>query len=89
MSDQPPPSGLDDIAASIEAPDRAAAQAATERWDSLTKPQGALGRLESLGTWWASVRGECPPPGPARPKTSASATKAHRGCPCWPRPPPG
>lgn len=67
MSDQPPPSGLDDIAASIEAPDRAAAQAATERWDSLTKPQGALGRLESLGTWWASVRGECPPPGPARP----------------------
>jgi len=43
------------------------AEAATERWDSLTKPTGALGRLEALGTWWASVRGQCPPPPPQRP----------------------
>ena len=58
---------LVDIAAQIESPDREVAQAATERWDSLTKPQGALGRLEALGTWWASVRGECPPAPPRRP----------------------
>ena len=58
---------IDDIVARIEAPDRDAAQAAAERWDALTKPTGALGRLEELGTWWASVRGECPPDPPQRP----------------------
>jgi len=60
-------SSLDEIAARIESPDREIAQAAAERWDSLTKPQGALGRLEALGSWWASVRGECPPAPPSRP----------------------
>ena len=51
--------GPDDIVAEVVAridwPDRAVAQAATSRWRSLTKPEGALGRLEDLGTWWASV----------------------------------
>lgn len=56
-----------DVVARIDWPDRDAAQAAALRWNSLTKPQGALGRLETLGTWWASVRGECPPPPPQRP----------------------
>ena len=63
--------GPDDIVAEVVAridwPDRAVAQAATSRWRSLTKPEGALGRLEDLGTWWASVRGECPPAPPQRP----------------------
>ena len=56
-----------DVVARIDWPDRAVAQAATARWRSLTKPEGALGRLEDLGTWWASVRGECPPAPPQRP----------------------
>ena len=58
---------IDVIAAAIESPDRAAANAAQERWDTLTKPQGALGRLEDLGTWWSAVRGACPPAPPQRP----------------------
>ena len=35
--------------------------AATERLDRLTKPQGALGRLEELAVWAAGVQGRCPP----------------------------
>lgn len=58
---------LADIVAGISSPDRDAARAAEERWGSLTKPPGSLGRLEDLGTWWASVRGECPAPPPQRP----------------------
>ena len=52
------------VVAAIDWPDRAVAQEATARWRSLTKPEGALGRLEDLGTWWASARGECPPKPP-------------------------
>jgi len=55
------------VVAAIDWPDRAVAQEATARWRSLTKPEGALGRLEDLGTWWASARGECPPKPPQRP----------------------
>ena len=61
-----PGDSIDEIAAAIEAPSRECLQAAQERWDTLTKPRGALGRLEDLGTWWASVRDECPPPPPQR-----------------------
>jgi nicotinate-nucleotide--dimethylbenzimidazole phosphoribosyltransferase len=56
-----------DVVARIDWPDRAVAQEATARWRQLTKPEGALGRLEALGTWWASTRGECPPAPPQRP----------------------
>lgn len=56
-----------EVVARIDWPDRAVGQEDTARWTSLTKPVGALGRLEDLGTWWASVRGECPPPPPQRP----------------------
>ncbi len=56
-----------DVVARIDWPDRAVAQEATARWRQLTKPEGALGRLETLGTWWASARGECPPAPPQRP----------------------
>ena len=61
-----PDDSLEEISAAIEAPNRECLQAAQERWDTLTKPRGALGRLEDLGTWWASVRDECPPPPPQR-----------------------
>lgn len=42
------------ILAQIPAPDAAAAAAAQQRQNSLTKPQGALGRLEELAIWLAS-----------------------------------
>ena len=58
---------LADVAARIDWPDRGAGQDAVARWQSLTKPEGALGRLEDLGAWWASVRGVCPPTPPQRP----------------------
>jgi nicotinate-nucleotide--dimethylbenzimidazole phosphoribosyltransferase len=45
--------------------DAAAAQAATERHDRLTKPPGALGRLELLGARLAGIVGTSPPPVPA------------------------
>lgn len=38
------------------------AMAAARAWqDALTKPAGALGRLEELGVWLAGVQGQCPP----------------------------
>jgi nicotinate-nucleotide--dimethylbenzimidazole phosphoribosyltransferase len=42
-------------------PDTAAAAAARARQDTLTKPPGALGRLEDLSVWVASCQGRCPP----------------------------
>jgi nicotinate-nucleotide--dimethylbenzimidazole phosphoribosyltransferase len=47
--------------APISSPDAAAAAAARARQDSLTKPRGALGRLEDLSVWVASCQGQCPP----------------------------
>ena len=41
-----------------------AEQAATELQDRLTKPRGALGRLESVGIRLAALSGEVPPPVP-------------------------
>ncbi len=55
------------VAAAITWPDREMAQAARDRWNSLDKPIGSLGRLEDVGTWWAATRGQCPPPAPQRP----------------------
>ena len=42
-------------------PDTVAAAAARARQDTLTKPRGALGRLEDLSVWVASCQGYCPP----------------------------
>ena len=42
-------------------PDTGAAAAARARQDMLTKPRGALGRLEDLSAWIASCQGHCPP----------------------------
>ncbi|MEE6138987.1 nicotinate-nucleotide--dimethylbenzimidazole phosphoribosyltransferase [Mycobacterium sp. 050128] len=47
--------------APISSPDAAAAAAARARQDTLTKPHGALGRLEDLSVWIASCQGHCPP----------------------------
>jgi nicotinate-nucleotide--dimethylbenzimidazole phosphoribosyltransferase len=46
---------------SIPALDAAAMTAARARQDTLTKPPGALGRLEDLSVWLAGVQGQCPP----------------------------
>ena len=45
----------------IGLPDPAARAAAVERQAVLTKPTGALGRLEDLSLWLCSVQGVCPP----------------------------
>ncbi|OBA58504.1 nicotinate-nucleotide--dimethylbenzimidazole phosphoribosyltransferase [Mycobacterium sp. 1100029.7] len=47
--------------APVTPPDAAAAAAAAARQDTLTKPRGALGRLEELSVWVASCQGQCPP----------------------------
>ncbi|WAJ47766.1 nicotinate-nucleotide--dimethylbenzimidazole phosphoribosyltransferase [Mycobacterium sp. Aquia_216] len=47
--------------APISSPDATTAAAARARQDSLTKPRGALGRLEDLSVWIASCQGHCPP----------------------------
>ncbi|MGH3634154.1 MAG: nicotinate-nucleotide--dimethylbenzimidazole phosphoribosyltransferase, partial [Mycobacterium sp.] len=45
----------------VSPPDADAAAAARARQDTLTKPPGALGRLEDLSVWVASCQGRCPP----------------------------
>jgi len=52
---------LDALGAAVPLPDLGAAQAARERQRQLTKPAGALGRLEELSIWLAAVQGCCPP----------------------------
>lgn len=47
----------------VSPPDAGAAAAARARQDALTKPRGALGRLEDLSVWIASCQGQCPPRG--------------------------
>lgn len=45
----------------VSPPDADVAAAARARQDTLTKPRGALGRLEDLSVWVASCQGHCPP----------------------------
>lgn len=45
----------------VDPPDAAAGDAALARQLILTKPPGALGRLEALSAWVASCQGRCPP----------------------------
>ena len=47
--------------AAVPLPDAGVAAAARARQDTLTKPRGALGRLEDLAVWVASCQGQCPP----------------------------
>ncbi|MGB7981382.1 MAG: nicotinate-nucleotide--dimethylbenzimidazole phosphoribosyltransferase [Candidatus Nanopelagicales bacterium] len=46
----------------ITVPDAQAREAASTRQRTLTKPEGALGRLEDLSVWLSGVTGQCPPP---------------------------
>lgn len=50
------------LADAVELPDEAMRRAAHDRQAILTKPSGALGQLEPLSEWLASVTGQCPPP---------------------------
>jgi nicotinate-nucleotide--dimethylbenzimidazole phosphoribosyltransferase len=45
----------------VPSPDADAAAAARARQDTLTKPTGALGRLEELSVWISACQGRCPP----------------------------
>ncbi|MCV7195835.1 nicotinate-nucleotide--dimethylbenzimidazole phosphoribosyltransferase [Mycobacterium angelicum] len=45
----------------VAAPDAGVAAAARARQDTLTKPPGALGRLEDLSVWVSSCQDRCPP----------------------------
>ena len=45
----------------IDPPDPTAMDAARARQTDLTKPPGALGRLEDLGNWITACQGVCPP----------------------------
>ena len=45
----------------LSPPDPEAAAAARARQGQLTKPAGALGRLEELSVWVAACQGSCPP----------------------------
>ncbi len=55
------PADLDALAAAVEAPSPAARDEAAARQRRLTKPAGALGRLEDLSVWLCGVQGACPP----------------------------
>ncbi|MBB4904768.1 nicotinate-nucleotide--dimethylbenzimidazole phosphoribosyltransferase [Actinophytocola algeriensis] len=52
----------------VSPPDESVRQAAEERHAQLTKPLGALGLLEELGTWIAACQGQCPPRPLQRPR---------------------
>ena len=45
----------------VELPNEAMREAAFARQLRLTKPSGALGRLEPMSAWAAAVQGQCPP----------------------------
>jgi len=77
-----------DAAARVRPLDETAAAAAAERQDRLTKPPGALGRVEALGVQLAAITGQCPPPVP-RPAAVAVFAADHgvavRGVTPWPQ----
>jgi nicotinate-nucleotide--dimethylbenzimidazole phosphoribosyltransferase len=56
---------FDAAAAAVRPLDEAAMAEARARQDRLTKPRGALGRLEDLSVQLAGIAGVCPPPVPA------------------------
>jgi nicotinate-nucleotide--dimethylbenzimidazole phosphoribosyltransferase len=53
-----------ELALRVTPTDSAAALRARALQDQLTKPQGSLGFLETLGVQLAAIAGECPPPVP-------------------------
>jgi nicotinate-nucleotide--dimethylbenzimidazole phosphoribosyltransferase len=59
-----PAERIDQVVAAIGPLDEAAAQAAREHQDRLTKPRGSLGVLEEVAVRLAGISGTCPPPLP-------------------------
>src|ERR1700744_4819457 len=55
---------FDELVRRVTPTDQASALAARALQDRLTKPQGALGFLETLGVQLAAIASECPPPVP-------------------------
>jgi nicotinate-nucleotide--dimethylbenzimidazole phosphoribosyltransferase len=55
---------LAETVAAITPVDASARAAAVERLDRMTKPRGALGRVEDLAVTLAGIAGTCPPPVP-------------------------
>ncbi len=55
---------LAETVAAIRPADAAARAAAVERLDRMTKPRGALGKVEDLAVTLAGIAGTCPPPVP-------------------------
>jgi nicotinate-nucleotide--dimethylbenzimidazole phosphoribosyltransferase len=51
---------LDEFSALVARPDDEYRQAAEQRWAALDQPRGALGQLQGIGTWLASVQAKCP-----------------------------
>ena len=60
--------GTEPAFSAVVPPDAAAIADARSRQDRLTKPRGALGRLEELSVWVAGCQGECPPRQFTRPR---------------------
>lgn len=71
MTDTPAPEWTIDlhaIATKVGLPDEPAEAEARVRQSHLTKPVGALGRLEELSVWLCGVQGQCPPRAFERPR---------------------
>jgi nicotinate-nucleotide--dimethylbenzimidazole phosphoribosyltransferase len=81
-------SAFDEAMASVGALDAAAERAAAAHHDRLTKPRGALGRLEAVGIRLAAIGGSMPPPVP-RPAAVAVFAGDHgvlaQGVTPWPQ----
>ena len=56
------------LAGRVGLPSTSAREAAAARQELLTKPAGALGRLEELSVWWCGVNDLCPAPAPQQPR---------------------
>jgi nicotinate-nucleotide--dimethylbenzimidazole phosphoribosyltransferase len=69
---------LDALCARIGPLDETAMTAARDRQDRLTKPRGALGRLEDISIWLSGAQGRCPPVQPDRIRVVVFA--ADHGC---------
>lgn len=59
---------IEALAARVGLPSTTAREQAEERQGVLTKPTGALGRLEELSVWWCAVNDRCPAPAPQQPR---------------------
>jgi nicotinate-nucleotide--dimethylbenzimidazole phosphoribosyltransferase len=55
------PIDIPDLCSRIERPEQSFWTAAKQRQETLTKPSGALGKLEELSAWLCAVQGQCPP----------------------------